>query len=151
MQISPLGKPDLLVGNYYFLPRSDAQAFNDTLRFISREIDFSKDDVLILGDYNFPGTDWNSSTINAASPDAHARAREMIEFVSLNVLYQLDTTTNGAGNVLDLRMTNILPITLGAVLNPFVAVDKWHPPFILCSDVSKWSVFAIQLHPWRLF
>jgi hypothetical protein len=90
--------------------------------------------VLLLGDFNVPGFDWNSGL---PSPNCHFYTKlkgDVIHSATCFLgLSQLNYSDSGS-NLLDLVFSYFADLTVAHPVNGLVQPDNFHPPFIIdCS------------------
>jgi hypothetical protein len=136
VEISLFDGRDLLIGNHYFAPDIKVDIINNYFNFLENTLDTLNYRVLLLGDFNVPGFDWNKGL---PSPHCHYYTKmkgDVIHsatcFLGLN---QHNHSVSGS-NLLDLVFSNSVDISLDHVDYGLVHSDQFHPPFIIDCSMS---------------
>lgn len=137
VQIALSDGRDLLIGNHYFAPDIKVDTINNYFKFLENTLDTLNYRVLLLGDFNVPGFDWDKGL---PSPHCHFYTKlkgDVIHsatcFLNLN---QHNHSVSG-GNLLDLVFSNFVDISLDHVQYGLVHPDPYHPPFIIDCSIPQ--------------
>lgn len=131
------GEPkNLLIGNYYIPPSLDSKEFEQVLISLSEKLDPANFNVIIVGDFNVPGTWWSIE----ASESSCRKGNQLLNCVHYNDLYRGEVPSNVSGNALDVLFTTRETYNIAIVSNPIVSADIWHVPFSVKEDVLVSSV-----------
>jgi hypothetical protein len=98
------GKKDLLIGSYYRSPDSNAESLSEMAE--SSRCACSTNAIVVLGgDYNFPGWDWEKKVLKkgAPCPRLHQQFRDIIADLGMDQIVEKPTRGD---NILDLLVTN---------------------------------------------
>ena len=99
-----------VVASVYRPPDTTLSEFLSLLQFLDLylkdAVNDETNDVLILGDFNFPGIDWQHLSYARTTKDQNASSELLLEFMSDHLLAQcVDKSTRGDA-ILDLILTN---------------------------------------------
>ncbi|PNF19791.1 hypothetical protein B7P43_G14658 [Cryptotermes secundus] len=122
---------NLLIGNHYFAPDIKVDIINNYFNFLENSLDTLNYRVLLLGDFNVPGYDWDNGF---PSPTSHFYTKLRGDVIYSAVCYlgfsQYNHPVNGL-NLLDLVFSNFGNFSLISVDQGLVHPDPFHPPFII--------------------
>ena len=94
----------------YRPPHSSSSSFKNIIKFLESEYEALGDDsykMCFTGDFNFPGIDWESQTIQPGeSLEDQASANLLLNFMSTNLLCQYINVPTRKNNILDLFITS---------------------------------------------
>ena len=92
-----------------------------------------KKEILILGDFNAPGINWQNRSVNHSNFYIEQRGLKLLELASILDCEQHNRSydeTNKA-KVLDIALTNIQDVYLDSKTEALVKQDIYHPPFVI--------------------
>ena len=97
--------------NVYRPPKSSLNSFNKLLQYIQCYLDplmeEKHQDIIIIGDFNFPNIDWPTQTCNPSLGREQQESGEaFIDFIQHNMLDQVVDRPTRDQNTLDLFLTN---------------------------------------------
>ena len=106
-----LGRKTLYLCSYYRPKTSDEPSFNKLRDSLARAMQIPNVSILMGGDFNFPGWDWNTLTLKPGTKctDLHNKFRDLLHDHNLHQLVLETTRTDkkkGTSNTLDLLITN---------------------------------------------
>jgi hypothetical protein len=107
VEIPTLDSLNLLIGNHYFPPDTKPEVITNYFRSLEDKLDTNNFRVVIVGDFNAPGFDWDHGL---SAPDCHyySKLRGDAIYTStclLNLQQCIDAV--GSSNLLDLVFTNL--------------------------------------------
>ena len=99
-----------IVASVYRPPDTTSHELSPLLQFLDRylkdAVSDETNDVLILGDLNFPGMDWHTLSYSRTTKEQNASCELIIDFMSEHFLSQcVDKPTRG-DSILDVMLTN---------------------------------------------
>ena len=104
-----LSSMDLLVINCYRPPQCTLQNFKaaiDSIAEIIEGLPLPMPDIILCGDYNFPGVKWPEGMVLGGTLEDQAQARVLLDVAEKAFLTQQLTTPTRLTNILDLFFTN---------------------------------------------
>jgi hypothetical protein len=139
--------PNSLIGNNYFSPDVKADIICEYFSHLENKFDTTHYRVILLGDFNIPGFDWESGL-----PREHCKIYSKLRgdaiytstcFLGLGQRVDADYS----GNMLDLVFSNITDLHINFSDIGIVKPDVYHPPLsiempLLLKHVSKTSEFS---------
>jgi hypothetical protein len=128
----------LLIGNHYFAPDIKVDIINNYFNFLENSLDTLNYWVLLLGDFNVPGFDWNNGS---PSPNSHFYTKLKGDVIHSAICYlglnQHNHSVSGF-NLLELVFDNFVDISLDYVEHGLVHPDPFHPRFIIDCTIQRW-------------
>jgi hypothetical protein len=109
VEIRQLNGTRLLIGTYYVYPSansSEIQSLTRNLELVSESL-AETEMVILLGDFNIPGFDFNSPSLETTPSIRRPLATSLLDLASLLDMHQLNELRNKAGNTLDLVFSNV--------------------------------------------
>ena len=143
-----LGKSKIIVGLHYIPQFILPQEFSDYTEQILENFLKTQEKILIIGDFNIPGVNWNNRSINVENYYIKQKGLKLLELAAIlrcsqhNTSYDKDDETK----VLDLVLTNIGECELDTNIDSLVKQDIYHPPFVFTikDSPSVESVIMLQ-------
>ena len=151
VEISLSDGRNLIIGNHYFAPDIKVDIINNYFNFLENILDTLNSRVILLGDFNVPGFDWNKGL---PSPHCHYYTKLKGEVIhSAACLLGLIQYNHSVGdrNLLDLVFSNFANISLEHVDYGLVQSDHFHPPFIIDCSLSHWRNNLNSVSAYRRF
>ena len=105
VKIKVRGRRTLYLCCYYRCKTSDKESYEQFERSVERASRIPNADIVIGGDFNFPGWDWSTLTLKPGSPEVelHYRFRDFLHDQGME---QMVTEPSRGENTLDLFITN---------------------------------------------
>ncbi|PNF43033.1 hypothetical protein B7P43_G08782 [Cryptotermes secundus] len=131
VEIPTLDNQNLIIGNHYFSPDTKLEVIANYFRSLEDRLDTKNFRVVIVGDFNAPGFDWNHGL---AVPDCHyySKLRGDAIYTStclLNLQQCIDSV--GSSNLLDLVFTNFNDYNITFPDSGIIKPDTYHPPMVI--------------------
>lgn len=127
----------LLIGAFYVPPDTTPSVFNSVLSSIEQASTLnSNHKLLVLGDFNTPGVNWDSHTFSHYNYNNEQKCSMILDFSAFTSLPQLNRTKNGSGSILDLCFTDISNVQVFHSDIAVVRPDKFHPPLLISTYLS---------------
>jgi hypothetical protein len=127
----------LLIDNHYFAPDTKVGIINNYFSFSENSLDTLNYRVLLLGDFNAPGFDWN---IGSPSQNCHFYTKLKGDAIHSTICYlslnQQNHPVKGS-NLLDLVFSHFVDILFDYLDHGLVHPDPFHPPFIIDCTISR--------------
>lgn len=120
----------LLLGTGYFSPTTAEAQYQGFKTTLIQKLTNYDGQIIILGDFNLPGVDWDQGSSQGCSSSTRLKATHIFDLCYDINLNQINTF-KGSGSLLDLCLTNINGLNCTAINDPFVPIDKYHPPFLI--------------------
>lgn len=149
-----VGRRKICVGAIYIPPDKSGD-----VRVIKRHTDClesvvsntnAEDMIVVFGDYNLPGLKWISSDDGFCIVDVDISTitrsgTVLLDGINSCNLQQINSLPNRHGNILDLSFVSDVTdgaFTLDSIIDPLVAIDECHPPFMVtlrCSFPTRYA------------
>lgn len=98
----------LLIGAFYIPPDVSPTEFNRTLISIENVANaHSNHKLIILGDFNTPGINWNSLSFDHKNHYAAQKCSMLLDFESFTSMKQFCRIENSCGNIQDVCFWNL--------------------------------------------
>jgi len=115
-----IGKITFTLANVYRPPGNDS-SFVRKLEKLLQPVLAKPESLILMGDFNLPDINWNTSTVNVSSQNIHYN---FLAFTVLNALHQVVNFPTRDDNLLDLCLTSDTVIISNIeCLSPFAASD----------------------------
>jgi hypothetical protein len=118
----------MLIGNHYFSPDTKPEVIADYFRHLENNLDTNNTRVILLGDFNAPGFNWESGTL-LPKCNFYSKLKGEAIYTSTCLLgprqcvEAFDTL-----NMLDLNFAIFTDLMSVPADSGLVAPDKYHPP-----------------------
>jgi hypothetical protein len=121
----------LLIGNNYFPPDSKPENIANYFRFLENYLDTHNFRVIMVGNFNAPGFDWNSDLALRNSHHYSKLKRHAIYTSTclLNLNQRIDTV--GSSNLLDLIFSNLSDLSITPFDPGLIKPHNYHHPLII--------------------
>jgi hypothetical protein len=119
---------NMLTGNHYFSPDIKPEVITHYCRHLENTLDTNNTRVILLGDFNAPGFNWESGT---PLPNSHYYSKLKGDAIHTSTcLLGLRQCVEAVDtlNMLDLVFANFTDLKSVPADSGLVAPDKYHPP-----------------------
>ncbi|KAF6040821.1 hypothetical protein EB796_000877 [Bugula neritina] len=112
-------KACIIICCYYRLPQcNNIDNFIETLALVVQR--YPKDMIILIGDMNFPGFDWQRNIIKSNTPFKSLQQFQSF-LVEHDMTQLIELPTHIKGNILDLVCTNNAPSILTQIITPGIS------------------------------
>ena len=139
LEIHPNPTCSILLAVFYRPPNADESFLSDFKYFLDKYSGTGLTNLVVVGDFNFPNTDWNLGCPTGSDPETVEFCNVLDDFFLLqkNLHVTRDTSNPGShGNILDLVLTNDEFLVDDVLVHPN-AFDSDHHPLTFKLHVKK--------------
>ena len=109
LQIIYFKTQHLLLATLYRPPDCPTQMFSDALQILQQQLDnfnFPTPDIILIGDFNFPFINWETTVFQGGRATCQSQANNLIQFSNYHCLKQCIDKSTRERNILDLLFIN---------------------------------------------
>jgi hypothetical protein len=131
VQLPTLDSLNLLIGNQYFPPDTKPEVITNYFRSLENKLDTHNFRVIMVGDFNTPGFDWNRG-LSVPGCHYYSKLKGDAIYAStclLNLHQCIDAVDSS--NLLDLIFSNFSDIGITFLDSGIIKPDTYHPPLVI--------------------
>ena len=132
------GELNFLISCCYFAPTVSHHILDAYLESVMSKIDITKYHILIVGDFNAGGFNWEEKSFNPNCPFySKLKMQSILKFIDYMNLDQLNQGIPGQ-NTLDLILSNYDQLVVGHTQSALVKEDRYHPTLEITIRGNNW-------------
>jgi hypothetical protein len=121
----------MLIGNHYFSPDTKTEIIIQYFHHLEMSLDTQNSRVILLGDFNAPGFNWDKGTpLSTCNYYSKLKGEAIFTSTCLLDLRQCVEATDSR-NMLDLVFANFAAIQAVPATSGLVTPDAYHPPLLI--------------------